>query len=157
MSSHPTLLKELLVARHWQKYETFCAEYDRVAADIDKRLRTSQPSRAQYYRWLSGHLKAGLPYPDACRVLEAMFPEYTAHDLFRPRANSTDAGATSSGAIQADPREDETRLLASLVEGSLTAGAEDPNGHDWGTTSRIIGRRPATAQRCRRRHHGPVQ
>ena len=46
MSTHSTLLKELLVTRHWQKYETFCIEYDRVAASIDKRLRATQPGNS---------------------------------------------------------------------------------------------------------------
>lgn len=40
------------------------------------------PSRAQYHRWLSGQLKGGIPYPDACRVLETMFPPWKAEDLF---------------------------------------------------------------------------
>ena len=134
MSSHPTLLKELLVARHWQKYETFCAEYDRVAADIDKRLRTSQPSRAQYYRWLSGQLKAGLPYPDACRVLEAMFPAHTAQELFRPGTNGAQPDVPT-GAGEVDPREDEARLLTSLIEGGFTAPDGAQPTTEWGASS----------------------
>jgi hypothetical protein len=78
----PTLLKALLVQRHWQKFETFCAEYDRIADELDQALRATAPSRAQYYRWLSGQLKGGVPYPDACRVLEHMFPGRTAAELF---------------------------------------------------------------------------
>lgn len=147
MSSHPTLLKELLVTRHWQKYETFCAEYDRVAAGIDKRLRTAQPSRAQYYRWLSGHLKAGLPYPDACRVLEAMFPGHTAQELFRARPNAACTEHETAGRTEGDPRDNETRLLASLVDGGLTAPDAGQGGRDWGTGPDELasGRPPASS------------
>lgn len=42
------------------------------------------PSRAEYYRWLSGQLRGGMPYPDACRVPESMFPPWKAADLFGP-------------------------------------------------------------------------
>ncbi|MBH0776669.1 hypothetical protein [Nocardia bovistercoris] len=74
-------LKALLRERHWQKYATFCREYDRVAALIDTDLIGTAPSRGQLHRWLSGELK-GLPYPDHCRVLEGMFPGWSADRLF---------------------------------------------------------------------------
>jgi hypothetical protein len=77
-----TVLRSLLVHRHLQKYETFRSEYVRVAGQIAPELRKTAPSRAQYYRWLSGGLKGGQPYPDACRVLEAMLPPWTASELF---------------------------------------------------------------------------
>ena len=76
-----TLLKELLRRRHL-KYETFRAEYEKVAAQIAP--EDIPPSKAQYYRWLSGQLKGGVPYPDACRVLECMFSPWKAADLFGP-------------------------------------------------------------------------
>jgi hypothetical protein len=79
-----TLLKELLTQQHLQRYESFRAEYERVAARLAPDLRHSAPSRAQFFRWTSGHLKGGTPYPDACRVLEGMFPNWTADDLFGP-------------------------------------------------------------------------
>ncbi len=74
-------LKQLLRERHWQKYATFCREYDRAATVIDPSLAGSAPSRGQLHRWLGGELK-GLPYPDHCRVLEGMFPGWTADQLF---------------------------------------------------------------------------
>lgn len=77
-----TVLKRLLVQRHLQRYDTFRAEYLKAAALISPELRRTVPSRAQYYRWLSGGLKGGLPYPDACRVLETMFPPWAAAELF---------------------------------------------------------------------------
>ncbi len=83
MPERPLLLKLLLRERHWQNYATFCAEYDKAAARIDPDLAGSFPSRAQLHRWLTGSLR-GLPYPDHCRVLEEMFPGWTAEQLFQP-------------------------------------------------------------------------
>jgi hypothetical protein len=84
----PTLLKALLRARHWQKHATFVREWDKAARAIDPQLRGSWPRHAQFYRWLRGELRE-LPYPDACRVLESMFPQYNVRDLFRPCSSAT--------------------------------------------------------------------
>jgi Domain of unknown function (DUF5919) len=80
MADEPVALRALLRQRHWT-YATFCAEYDKIAKALDRRLTGTWPSRAQFQRWLAGELR-GLPYPDACRVLEAMFPDWTAEQLF---------------------------------------------------------------------------
>jgi hypothetical protein len=40
------------------------------------------PSKAQFYRWLSSEL-VGLPYPDHCRILERMFPDWKVDQLFQ--------------------------------------------------------------------------
>ncbi|MCA1676555.1 MAG: hypothetical protein LC799_31735, partial [Actinobacteria bacterium] len=79
----PTLLKALLRARHWQKHSTFVKEWDKTARAIDPQLEGSWPRHAQFYRWLRGELRE-LPYPDACRVLESMFPQHNVKDLFEP-------------------------------------------------------------------------
>jgi hypothetical protein len=49
---------------------------------IDPDLAGTCPSRAQLHRWLTGALRS-LPYPDHCRVLEEMFPGWTAEQLFQ--------------------------------------------------------------------------
>jgi Domain of unknown function (DUF5919) len=85
MAEAPVALKALLRQRHW-KYATFCSEYDKAAKSIDPGLTGSWPSRAQFQRWLAGELR-GLPYPDACRVLEAMFPGWTIEQLFSPSSD----------------------------------------------------------------------
>ena len=90
MGTSTTLLRELLRERHL-KYETFCAEYERAALRVAP--EDVAPSRAQYYRWLSGQLRGGAPYPDACRVLEAMFPPWTAADLVGSRSPGRPGGA----------------------------------------------------------------
>lgn len=78
-----TLLKVLLRQRHWQNYATFCREYDKAAHRLDSELVGTWPSRAQLHRWVSGEL-ARLPYPDHCRILEEMFPDSSAEQLFAP-------------------------------------------------------------------------
>jgi hypothetical protein len=65
------------------RYGIFRAEYDKAASKLDRDLVGTAPSRAQLHRWVSGGLKR-LPYTDHCRVLEAMFPEWTADQLFAP-------------------------------------------------------------------------
>ena len=81
MLKRSTVLRELLRQRHWQTYATFCRQYDEAALAIDPVLVGRWPSRGQFTRWLSGDIK-GLPHPDHCRVLEAMFGGRTVQDLF---------------------------------------------------------------------------
>jgi hypothetical protein len=77
----PIVLKVLLRKRHLQGHSAFKKEYDKLAKEIDKDLVGTWPSKAQFYRWLSGELR-GLPYAHHCRILEAMFPGRTAAQLF---------------------------------------------------------------------------
>ncbi len=83
-----TLLKELVRERHW-RYETFRAQYEKAGVRVG--ADGTAPSQAQYYRWIAGQLKGGLPYPDACRVLEAMFEPWKAAELFGPRPARAEA------------------------------------------------------------------
>lgn len=75
-------LRLLLRRRHWQPHRVFTAEYDKAAARVDRRLVGTGPSRVQLHRWQAGQI-SGLPYPDHCRVLEAMFPGWAAAELFQ--------------------------------------------------------------------------
>jgi hypothetical protein len=103
MSERPLLLKLLLREHHWQNYATFCAEYDKAAARIDPDLMRTFPSRAQLHRWLTGSLR-GLPYPDHCRVLEEMFPGWTADQFFQPAVPELlYASSSSSGPLRPGP------------------------------------------------------
>ncbi|SMD25694.1 DUF5919 domain-containing protein [Lentzea albidocapillata] len=83
MPTESTLLRVLLRQRHMQGYLTFRKEYDRVAKQLDGDLVGQWPSKAQFYRWMSGDL-LGLPYADHCRILEKMFPGWTAQQLLAP-------------------------------------------------------------------------
>lgn len=82
MTAVGTILKALLRERHLQEHQAFCREYDRVARRVDPELQRSYPSKATFYRWLSGDLRK-LPYPGHCRILEAMLPGWSAEELFR--------------------------------------------------------------------------
>jgi hypothetical protein len=78
-----TALKVLLRQRHLQEHRAFCREYDRVARAIDREMVGSYPSKATFYRWLSGNL-TGLPHPGHCRILEMMIPGWTVQAMFAP-------------------------------------------------------------------------
>ncbi|MBP2479128.1 hypothetical protein JOF53_008000 [Crossiella equi] len=93
MAMKENLLKALARDRHIQAYGAFTREYELVARKIDQRLISKPPSKAQFYRWLSGDVK-GLPYSDHCRVLEAMFPPNKVQQLF---------GAADGSQIFVDP------------------------------------------------------
>jgi hypothetical protein len=82
VAAKPIVLKMLLQQRHLQTHSAFRREYDRVAAKVDPTLKGGWPSKAQFYRWLSGEL-IGLPYTDHCRILEGMFPDWKVEQLFQ--------------------------------------------------------------------------
>src|SRR5260370_35671388 len=73
----PTLLRVLIPGRHWQRFETFSAQFCRAAralAEQDGEPGISRlfVSSRQFERWYAGKVKT-VPHPDACRVLEHMF------------------------------------------------------------------------------------
>lgn len=82
MAERAIALKALLKQRHLQGHTAFKKEYNKLAKQIDPELIDTHPSKAQFYRWLSGEL-LGLPYAHHCRVLEGMFPGWTAERLFQ--------------------------------------------------------------------------
>ncbi|MBH0776666.1 hypothetical protein [Nocardia bovistercoris] len=91
-----TVLKSLLREQHLQSHSEFKRAYDRVAAVSEPELVGTAPSKAMFYKWLSGDLQ-GLPRGHSCRVLEAMFPEHKAEELFEP------AGAALGQGGEFDP------------------------------------------------------
>jgi len=110
-AAKPIVLKVLLRQRHLQSFTSFTREYDRTAERVDKALKGHAPSKAQYYRWLSGEL-VGLPYSDHCLILEAMFPGWKVAQLFEvhqggiefvpepPSASNVEAKVASSPAAE---------------------------------------------------------
>ena len=59
MPDEPTLLRVLITGRHWQKFETFEAQFKKAAAELagrngEPRLRTVTVSRRQFERWYAG-------------------------------------------------------------------------------------------------------
>jgi hypothetical protein len=126
MVDQPVALKVLLRERHWT-YTTFCAEYDRAARTVDPRLTRTWPSRAQFHRWLAGDLRQ-LPHPDACRVLEALFPGWAVEQLFarhldhRPDrlavspAHGDELGGAGASELLAGQFQDVTAIYATRSE-----------------------------------------
>jgi len=76
-----TLLRELLRRRCLHTYQEFCRAYDLKAATIDQKLVGSYPTERQFHRWICGET-AELPHPEHRTVLEALFPDYSARQLF---------------------------------------------------------------------------
>jgi hypothetical protein len=91
MTEQPVMLKVLLREKH-------CAEYDNAAHRIDPDLAGHHPSRAQLHRWLTGAVRS-LPYADHCRVLEEMFPGWTAEQLFQPSTGEPPFIAPGTAAV----------------------------------------------------------
>lgn len=75
--SRPTVLRALIAQRHWQRFQTFEAQFRHAARELAKRdhdpdLAKLTVSSRQWERWYAGNVKTE-PHPDACRVLEHMF------------------------------------------------------------------------------------
>ena len=145
----PIRLKALLRQRHWQVYRTFQSEYDRTAAGIDPKLAGTWPSRAQFNRWLSGELK-GLPYPDHCRILEAMFPDHSADQLFTPADQPVSVpagGAVDQAAGVVDVDEETTPAAVGGINYRAREADLDErvaaSHQDWLATRRRLGQHRA--------------
>ena len=148
---HPDSSEVLLHQRHWQTYRAFKTEYDRIARTIDGDLAGTWPSRAQLHRWLSGNVKR-LPYPDHCRVLEAMFPGWNAQQLFEPADDSDRPNEPESPPaavlpgepqpVSSDEKPAERRPLAAGVNYRAGESDLDPRvatSHDgWLRTRRLL-------------------
>ncbi len=85
--SRPTLLRALIVQRHWQRFQTFEAQFRHAARELAERdhdpdLAKLTVSSRQWERWYAGNVKSE-PHPDACRVLEHMFG-YAIQQLLAP-------------------------------------------------------------------------
>jgi hypothetical protein len=75
-------LKVLLQDQRLHEHSAFSAEYKRHAAALGlDRNAAVPPTKGQYYKWLAGTLTS-VPRGHHCRVLESMFPGWTAEDLF---------------------------------------------------------------------------
>lgn len=122
MAQSPTLLHALLRERHLQEHRAFSRAWDSLSGALDPPARSGAPSRAQFYRWLSGNM-SGLPHPDSCRVLEAMFPEHTARELL---GQPEDASIPQSSQL-ARPRTGMAGVSAAYVSRADFAHAMPPN------------------------------
>jgi hypothetical protein len=122
-------LKVLLQQRRWQTHRTFRIEYDKAAREVDRMLVGTGPSRAQFHRWIAGEVKR-LPYPDHCRVLERMFPGWSAEQLFE--ACPTEADAVLARPALANQSADTAGLVDAITAG---LGSPDTGAAGWGSDS----------------------
>jgi hypothetical protein len=106
------LLKTLLQQRHLHEYSEFVVEYERLAKELDLPRHASAPTKAQYYRWVGGHIH-NLPRGYHCMVLERMFPGWTARELFG-RTEHVDAPIKNGGLFSSIPPAVEPGELAGL-------------------------------------------
>jgi hypothetical protein len=132
LDAKSVVLKVLLQHRHLQTHRAFCREYDRVAGKVDPTLQGGWPSKAQFYRWLSGEL-VGLPYPDHCRVLESMFPGWTVNQLFQAHDGGIDfipepaKARTAAPTTQPAPQAGRSVAPPSTMPDSAERGLERPS------------------------------
>ena len=98
MTRQPTVLAVLLEDKSLQRYGSFRVAYEKAARSLDRERGGSEPSRAQFHRWLTGDLR-GLPHPEHCRVLEHLLAGYSAAQLFRPCSDGIPAAAASTGPV----------------------------------------------------------
>lgn len=113
MPGEPTLLRTLITARHWQRYETFAVQFTRAAKRLaeqegEKELAKMSVSARQFERWYGGKLRT-LPHPDACRILEHMFG-YPVQQLLAPADRPSQEALLALGLD--DPHPAAARALA---------------------------------------------
>ena len=82
ITGHPTLLAVLLERKGLKRYGSFGPAYEKAARSLDGRP-SQAPSRAQFYRWLTGDLRS-MPQTDNCRVLEHLLVGYSVEQLLAP-------------------------------------------------------------------------
>lgn len=116
MPGEPTLLRTLITARHWQRYETFAVQFKRAARKLadeegEDELAKMSVSARQFERWYGGKLRT-LPHPDACRILEHMFG-YPVQQLLAPADRPSQETSLILG--QDDPRPAPARAPAQGV------------------------------------------
>jgi hypothetical protein len=121
----PLLLDFALRQRRLTRYGAFCAEYKKTARALDPELAQEVPSRAQLHRWVTGGLKR-LPYTDHCRVLEAMFPEWSVEQLFAPCPPEVLAADRPPAATDADRADLESRADRDGIAGFADVTAVYP-------------------------------
>lgn len=77
-------LKALLQDQHIHEHSAFVTEYTKHAKALNLNgTEVTPPTKGQYYKWLAGSL-SGVPRGHHCRILESMFPGWTANELFSP-------------------------------------------------------------------------
>jgi hypothetical protein len=93
MGSESKTLLKLLVDQQRMSYAGFERRFNETSRRVlGKGANNPTCGETQFRRWTGGKLK-GLPGPETCRVLEAMFPGYAVAELFAPPPSADDPQA----------------------------------------------------------------
>jgi tetratricopeptide (TPR) repeat protein len=93
MGGEPNTLLKWLCDRERLTYRKFNERFTGIGVKLFGR-NPNNPTcgEPQFRRWTGGKLR-GLPNPEACAILEAMFPGYSAEQLFGPPSAAVDPQA----------------------------------------------------------------
>jgi len=122
MSEDWSVLRRLLVERHWQRYATFRARFEDAAQQVagetgQPRLARLTVSPRQFDRWMYGEI-VSLPRDEARQVLEHLLGR-PVHELFATAATPTQPRETSGPSVAAagtEPDEVEDLVVAAAAE-----------------------------------------
>lgn len=125
MPSRPTLLRALITAKHWQRYETFAVQFGRAAEQLagengEPQLAKVSVSVRQFERWYGGKVRTS-PHPDSCRILERMFG-YPVQQLLAPVSCMSQLTPLAPG--QHEPR---TAVATTLHHGLIWSPGAKPS------------------------------
>jgi hypothetical protein len=140
MPAEPTLLRVLITRRHWQRFETFDAQFKRAARAVaeqqgEESLAKVTVSPRQFERWYAGKVKT-IPHPDSCRVLEYMFSR-PVDQLLAPasQANASAPETLGPGELAQIAEHDEIQHSAMGPSAIWSPSAESARGDGlWGLT-----------------------
>ncbi|HEX2242993.1 MAG TPA: hypothetical protein VHK27_07040 [Gammaproteobacteria bacterium] len=131
-----TLLRVLILARHWQKFDTFAVQFGRTAQELaaaegESWIASLTVSRRQFERWYAGQVKTE-PHPDACRVLEHMFG-YTIQELLAPARKGQEPRAGEARKTRRELTEADTIEVArQCLDDALSEGVmPEASLEDW--------------------------
>lgn len=131
-----TLLRVLILTRHWQKFETFATQFSRAAQILattegESRLASLSVSRRQFERWYAGQVKTE-PHPDACRVLEHMFGHAIQELLAPPREPHELRTEEASTAQRGQAEPEATEAARQSLDDALSEGVmSEASLEDW--------------------------
>lgn len=149
-----TVLRQMVLERHWQVYETFRAEYEATAERLgrsvaDPRLEEASISKRQFERWYAGRVQRR-PLPHHCRVLETMFG-MPVDELLGPSLAAADDQGHAEPALDqlrhvvARAAEDARDLIVLLGGSNVSQETLEELGGEVRHLAREYGRRPLSS------------
>lgn len=130
-----TVLRVVILERHWQKFETFATQFRKAAHELaavegESWLASLTVSRRQFERWYAGQVKTE-PHPDACRVLEHMFGR-TVQELLGPAREGEPRAGDAHTTRRDAPEAGRIEVARQCLEDALSEGAmSEASLDDW--------------------------